>query len=89
MKAEPASPDQRVPSQSNTAMRGFRAWTRVWKSAVVRRVDKRRSGMMSVPSVDKTTAEGAKARRGIEAVRQKKRSFGRLSGSSFRKQEKV
>jgi hypothetical protein len=36
MKVDPASPDQRVPSQSNTAMRGWRAWTRAWKSAVVR-----------------------------------------------------
>ena len=36
MKVEPASPDQRVPSQSNTAMLGFRAWTRAWNSVVVR-----------------------------------------------------
>jgi hypothetical protein len=36
MKVEPASPDQRVPSQSNTAMRGLRAWTRAWNSVVVR-----------------------------------------------------
>jgi hypothetical protein len=37
MKAEPASPDQRVPSQSNTATRGDSAWTRTWKAAVVSR----------------------------------------------------
>lgn len=37
MKEEPASPDQRVPSQSNTAIWGLRAWTRAWKAAVVRR----------------------------------------------------
>ena len=36
MKPEPASPDQRVPSQSKTAMRGARARTDVWNSAVVR-----------------------------------------------------
>jgi hypothetical protein len=38
MNEEPASPDQRVPSQSKTAMRGFRAWTRAWNSGVVRGV---------------------------------------------------
>jgi len=37
MKAEPASPDQRVPSQSNTAIFGERERTRAWKSGVVRR----------------------------------------------------
>src|SRR5580692_1505011 len=34
MKPEPASPDQRVPSQSNTAMRGAREWTAAWNSDV-------------------------------------------------------
>src|ERR1035437_6327774 len=34
MKPEPASPDQRVPSQSKTATRGARAWTAAWNSAV-------------------------------------------------------
>jgi hypothetical protein len=38
MKEEPASPDQRVPSQSNTAILGEREWTRAWKSGVERRV---------------------------------------------------
>ena len=38
MKAEPASPDQRVPSQSKTAMRGESAWTAAWKAGVVRMV---------------------------------------------------
>ncbi len=30
-----ASPDQSVPSQSNTAIWGLRAWTRAWNSGVV------------------------------------------------------
>jgi hypothetical protein len=38
MKEEPASPDQRVPSQSKTARRGARWWTRAKSSAVVRGV---------------------------------------------------
>jgi hypothetical protein len=37
MKEEPASPDQRVPSQSKTAICGEREWTRAWKSGVERR----------------------------------------------------
>ena len=36
MKPEPASADQRVPSQSNTAMVGESACTALWNSAVVR-----------------------------------------------------
>jgi hypothetical protein len=36
MKAEPASPDHKVPSQSKTATRGESWWTAAWKSAVVR-----------------------------------------------------
>jgi hypothetical protein len=36
MKEEPASPVQRVPSQSKTATRGESWWTRAKSSAVVR-----------------------------------------------------
>ena len=35
MKVEPASPDQRVPSQSKTATLGERAWTLAWNCPVV------------------------------------------------------
>ena len=38
MKPEPASPDQRVPSQSKTAMVGERSRTDWWNSAGVRDV---------------------------------------------------
>jgi hypothetical protein len=36
MKPEPESGDQRVPSQSKTATRGARWWTRAKKGSVVR-----------------------------------------------------
>jgi hypothetical protein len=34
MKPTPASPDQRVPSQSKTATVGASAWTAAWKPSV-------------------------------------------------------
>jgi hypothetical protein len=92
MKVEPASPDQRVPSQSNTATRGFRAWTRVWNSAVVRRVDKWCSERMSIRPVDKTNAKGAKdtkKRRGAVLSDRNGEVLLGFRGSIFRKQEKV
>jgi len=59
MKEVPASPDQRVPSQSNTATRGERAWTRAWKSAVVRMVG---AGMVELRA--DVAAEDSRAKKG-------------------------
>jgi len=50
MKWEPASPDQRVPSQSNTATLGLRARTWSWNSGVVRRaIPAGRDLLLSLP----------------------------------------